>query len=299
MGDRFWDVLTSWSERVIIAIRHDPVPELDPMSQFIRVENRKGVSIITLSRPEKRNALTREFLRELNSEVERVQNDPKSRLLVLQAEGPVFCAGMDLKEMLEHANGPDSEQELQADSESYQKLLGNLFSLKIPTLAVLQGPVLAGGTGLVFACDLVIASDGSFFSLPEPKRGIVAAMVCPMLVYRVGVSAASWLLMSGRNLSANEAKSCGLVHQVFISAELESERDQLIESILAGSNLALRTTKQHLHEVSGVDVLEQIRVSAEISAAARRTPDAQEGLLAFQEKRPPNWQVPFKDDQSE
>ena len=264
------------------------------MYEFIEAEIQNDVALITLNRPDKRNALTRAFIGELNQFVEEVKANSNVRLLVLKAKGSVFCAGMDLSEMKERARADDPEKEWQHDSEIYNRLVSSLFALPIPTLAVLQGPVLAGGTGMVFACDLVIASDKAFVSLPEPKRGIVAAMVAPLLVYRAGMSTASWLLFSGKPLAANEALRRGLFHEVVDEDSLESATTSLINSILTGSHAALQSTKTHLKQVADVDVLRQIGESTEVSAEARRSPDAQEGLAAFAEKRNPNWQIEFK-----
>ena len=259
------------------------------MYEFITTEIKNGVATVTLDRAEKRNALTRKFIGELTEFVDQVRSDGSIRLLVLQATGKVFCAGMDLAEMKSRAAADDPEKEWQTDSEVYNELVSRIFSLPIPTLAVLTGPVLAGGTGMVFACDLVLASDNAFVSLPEPKRGIVAAMVCPLLVYRTNLGTASYLMLSGKPLSANEAQAKGLFHEVVSGDELEATKSSLIESILTGSPSALTSSKSHLREVAGVDVIQQIKNSTEVSATARRSDDAQEGLGAFAEKRPPRW----------
>lgn len=129
-----------------------------------------GIALITLSRPAKRNALSRQFLQELNDAIDTVQNEPRVRLLILDAEGPVFCAGMDLGEMQERANQPEASAEWREDARLYRVLLEKLFHLPVPTLAVVQGAAIAGGFGLVLACDIVLAEEEAVFSLPEPKR---------------------------------------------------------------------------------------------------------------------------------
>lgn len=248
------------------------------------------VARITLTRAAKRNALTREMLAELTSRVEEVSAMPELRLLVLAAEGPVFCAGMDLAQMQETTANPNAAAMFQADSEAYRCVTAGLFSLKMPTLAVVQGPAVAGGLGLVLACDMVLASTAATFALPEPKRGIVAGLVTPLLVHRVGISAASWTLFSGRSLGAAEALRIGLCHAVVSPDQLETETKNLVTSILSGSPSALAATKEQLRTCSPIDVLAHLNRAPSISARARETADAREGLQAFLEKRPPSWQ---------
>lgn len=279
---------------VVIITKLNPADFDRSMSELIQLEIRQQVALLTLNRPEKRNALTREVILEMNQLVEQVKADEDVRLLVLQATGSVFCAGMDLAEMKSRAEAEDPEQEWQSDSEVYNQLVGNLFSLSIPTLAVLPGPVLAGGTGLVFACDLVLASENAFISLPEPKRGIVAAMVTPLLMYRTNLSTASYLLLSGKNLSAIAAQNQGLFHEVVPAAELETAKLELINSILTGAQSALRSTKNHMRGIAGVDVVRQIQQATKVSAEARQSLESQEGLAAFADKRSPDWQIEFE-----
>ena len=261
------------------------------MADWIETDIKSGVAFATLNRPDKRNALTRAVIEELDAFVAEVDGNDAVRLFVLRGNGKVFCAGMDLAEMQSRADADDPEKEWQIDSDVYNQLVSRIFALKIPTLAVLQGPVLAGGTGMVFACDMVLASENAFIALPEPKRGIVAAMVAPLLVFRTGMSTASYLLMSGKSLTAKEAAGHGLLHEVVAEENLDQARTLLIESILTGSNSALRSTKEHLRSLASANVVEQIRASSSVSAIARKSEDAQEGLAAFNEKRKPNWEV--------
>jgi methylglutaconyl-CoA hydratase len=247
---------------------------------------------ITLDRPDKRNALTREFITELLGAVNEMQMRRDLRLLILAAKGSVFCAGMDLDEMQARASSTDGKQEWLRDSEIYCELLTALFSMSVPTVVKLQGPVLAGGVGIVLACDLIVASDNSFFSLPEPMRGITAAIVTPLLVHRIGAGPASQLLLSGEKMSAERAFLLGLCHSVTPAESLDVRIVELQKAILTGSISALAITKRHLNDCSSKDVLKQLKTSIQVSAQARETPDAREGLAAFLEKRKPIWQMP-------
>ena len=248
-----------------------------------------GVATVTLCRSEKRNALSRELLTQLSAAVTEVLADPQTRVLVLKAEGKVFCAGMDLAEMQARAQSEDGQKEWMQDSKDYCELLVTLYTANVPTIAALQGPVLAGGVGMVLACDFVVSVEDAFFALPEPQRGITAAMVTPLLVHRVGAGPAGHLLLSGRRQSAKDAALTGLVYEVAADS-LDTAVSSLAESIMLGSPEALAITGRHLDEVGGNDLVARIRQSIEVSAQARASQDAREGLAAFLEKRKPNWQ---------
>lgn len=248
-----------------------------------------GVVRLTLNRPDKRNALSREVLQELLTTLRDLSTRTDVRLVVLSAEGTVFCAGMDLAQMQENAARPDATALWQADTALYRDVVTTLLQLRTPTLAVLPGPALAGGLGLVLACDLVLAAETSTLALPEPKRGLTAAIVTPLLAYRAGPSAASFLLLSGQSISADHARHAGICHAVVPAMELSAKSDELVASILTGAPGALAASKRHLLECAGADLLTQIDQAVALSARARETAEAREGLQAFLEKRSPTW----------
>ena len=260
------------------------------MYQYIELSFADGVGRLTLNRPDKRNALKRDFIGEIKAGIESLKNNPDLRVFVLAANGSVFCAGMDLGEMQERAQSEDGKAEWQKDSEVYCEVLLELVSLEVPTIAAVSGPTLAGGMGMVLACDILVASENAFFMLPEPMRGITAAMVTPLLIHRIGPGPASYLLLSGERLQATDAKIMNLCHDVVSGDEFNSRIDSLISSVLTGSKSALAMTKQHVGQCVSQDLIEQIKMSVSVSAQARETDDAREGLAAFLEKRKPNWQ---------
>ena len=259
------------------------------METFVKTSIDDGIGQVILNRPEKRNALTRDMIQQLESGIAALSKDETIRVVVLKAEGSVFCAGMDLGEMQERANSDDGQAEWQKDSEVYANCLQAIFELKVPTIAVLQGPTLAGGVGMVLACDFILAATESFFMLPEPARGITAAIVTPFLNFRVAPGVANHLLLSGEQMSANRASQVGLVYDVVSSAELNARTDKLINAILTGSRSALAITKSHLQDCLSYDLRQQLAQSIKVSAEARETEDAREGLAAFIEKRSPTW----------
>lgn len=254
---------------------------------FIQVTEHAGVIRITLNRADKRNALTRAMLSDLMQAVQSVSE--ATRLVVLSANGPVFCAGMDLQEMQATSQLPNSLEVWQQDSDIYRRVVEGIFFLPCPTLCAAQGPAVAGGVGLVLACDMVIASHAASFALPEPKRGITASMVLPLLEHRVGPGPAGWLLLSGQTLTSAVAERWGVIHQLADDAALPTEVDKAITAVLSNAPGALRSTKQQLLERCGDRIRTDWDRGSQLSANARAQPEAREGLQAFLEKRFPNW----------
>ena len=251
-----------------------------------------GVAEVTLDRPAKRNALSRSLLAELAAAVAHVAADASTRLVVLASNGPAFCAGMDLDEMQNRAQEPNAAAEWEQDASDYRNVLVAILRLDVPTLAVVQGPAIAGGFGLVLACDLVLASTAARFALPEPKRGISPAVVSPLLVYRMGAGPAMPLLLAGQMLTGEEAHRLGLCHVLAAPANLDASRQELTAHILAGAPQALAMTKRLVRSFSQTALFEQLEAGRKVSAEARRTTEAREGLAAFLEKREPSWNQP-------
>ena len=248
-----------------------------------------GVARLVLNRPQKRNALSRQLIDELTAGVAEVAGDASARMFILAAEGSVFCAGMDLGEMQDRAGRPDAARLWQQDTQVYRDLVMSIFNLRVPTLAAVQGPVLAGGVGLVAACDFVLASEAASFTLPEPRRGISPAVVAPLLIYRVGAGRATPLLLSGRTIAADDAYRIGLCHELAPQRELAARESAWVDSVLAGAPGALAKTKQLIIDCAAAGLAGQIDMAMRVSAEARSTPEAREGLAAFLEKREPRW----------
>jgi len=260
---------------------------------LILCTKKSGVARIVLNREKRRNALTRAMIVQLTDTLREVAADDQVRVITLAAAGPVFCAGMDLAEMQQRgsreSSKENSEDDWLQDSLVYRDLLIALLEAPQPSLAVLQGPVLAGGVGIVLACDLVLAAETVFLALPEPQRGITASMVTPLLAYRTGAGHASHLLLSGRRVPVTDMQHWGICHQMVAPDQLAQAEAEWIESILKGSPMALAETKRQIRKASGKDLAAQLKEAAQLSAQARATPDAREGLQAFLEKRNPAW----------
>jgi methylglutaconyl-CoA hydratase len=250
-----------------------------------------GVVQLTLNRPQKRNALTREMLAELLARLNDVASLADVRCVVLAANGPAFCAGMDLTQMQETAARSDAPSIWRSDTQMYHDVVLALFQLPMPTLAVVQGGAIAGGLGLVLACDLVLAADTAIFSLPEPKRGITAAIVTPLLVYRTGPAGAALLLLSGAAIDSRRAQQLGICQTVVEATQLDASADELVQSVLSGAPGALVLTKRQLRTSTAGNLAAQLADAALVSARARETTEAREGLAAFLEKRVPAWSI--------
>src|SRR5205085_11080477 len=160
---------------------------------------------IILSRPDKRNALTRQMLADLIQAFDDLHQERKVRAVILTGAGTAFCAGLDLVEMQQTSKQPDSFAQWHQDAVQYRELIDQMLRFPKPIIAAVNGPVVAGGAGLMLASDIVIAADSAKFGLPEPKRGIVAGMVAPLLVFRIGASYAANLLLTAQTIDAAEA----------------------------------------------------------------------------------------------
>lgn len=241
-----------------------------------------GVLTGTLNRPEKKNAIDSRMMDELATLFERAELEAAVRVVVLRGAGKDFCAGMDLTELLESADR--TVEQNRAAALRFGGVFLQMRSLPKPVIAVVQGRALAGGCGLATACDLVLAADSAQFGYPEVQRGFVPALVMNMLRRAVGEKIAFDLSATGRLMTAREAERAGLVSRVLPDAEFEAEAEQIVRGIAALSPTALALTKQQLYRLDGVSFEEGIRLSADVNAVSRTTPDFRAAIAAFLKK---------------
>lgn len=261
-------------------------------AEFVRLDERRAVSVITLDRPSRRNALSAPVIAGLSDALDRARYHPHTRSIVLTGAGPVFCAGADLKEAHASASGGHAEAERAAvaSAQALADLLVEVHDCPKPVIAALNGDALAGGAGLAMACDLVVAADSARIGYPEVRRGLVAAIVMHDLARLVGDRRARQLLLTGEPIAAAEAERWGLVNRVVPAAECLEAAIALGASLAEAGPIALATTKRQLDEVSRRP--RDLRGSAAISAAVRVSEEAEEGMAAFLGKRPPRWADP-------
>jgi methylglutaconyl-CoA hydratase len=238
-----------------------------------------GVLTLTLNRPAKRNALNTEMIERLHSSLERADLDGEVRVVILRGAGKDFCAGADLDELLASA------EHTLAENVASALRLGRVFTrireLPKPVLAVVHGRALAGGAGLATACDLILAGSSSQFGYPEIERGFAPAMVMALLRRLVGEKVALDLALTGRVLSAADARATGLITRVVPDKELDTEAASLAGHLAGLSQSALGLTKRLWYQLDGLSLDEGIVLGARVNAVARGTPDFREAIAGF------------------
>jgi methylglutaconyl-CoA hydratase len=248
-------------------------------SSLLLTSIESGVLTLTLNRPDKRNALNTELIDLLHQSLERADLDGDVRAVVVRGAGKDFCAGADLDELLASA-----ERSL-AENEAAALRLGTVFrrirELPKPVLAIVHGRALAGGAGLATACDLVIAAASAQLGYPEIQRGFAPAMVMALLRRLVGEKIALDLVLTGRVLSSEEARSAGLVTRVVADADLERESLALAGRLAGASATALGITKRLFYELDTRTLADGIALGARVNAVARGTPDFRQAIAAF------------------
>jgi enoyl-CoA hydratase/carnithine racemase len=244
------------------------------------------VGVVTLNRPQARNALNLELLTDLHAALERLDADPAVHVVVLTGNGPAFCAGADLKET---ARGL-AENDFWSRYERATKSMGVhalLPRMRKPVIAAVNGYAVAGGCGLAMSCDLVVASDQAQFGYPEVGRGLVAAMVMVTLSRLVNRRQALDLLLTGRRVPAAEALELGLINRVVPHDELMARTLEYAEVVAGNSPSALRVTKYLLRQVSELDSDRAIEYARDVNQMIRQTADARRGVADFSEAKAP------------
>ena len=244
------------------------------------------IAMITLSRPEKRNAISPEMIAELLSAFSEVEASP-ARVLILTGAGKAFCSGMDLEAL--RALEAQSPAEQREDADRLVRLCLRIWSFPKPTIAAVNGHAIAGGCGLATLCDFTIAVPEAKFGYPEVRIGFLPAVVSVFLVRQIGEKQARDLLLTGRTIDAAEAHRIGLVTQIVPAKELMITAQILAATLLACSPVSLRMTKKLLCDFAAPEISRELELAAAESARIRSTQDFREGLASFLEKRPPRW----------
>jgi methylglutaconyl-CoA hydratase len=237
------------------------------------------ITIVTLNRPERRNALTIELLMELTSAIDAAAADVNRRVLILRGAGLAFCTGLDLK-----LTSP-----VHATAEMVAKTLIALSQTRLITIAAVHGAAVAGGAGLMSACDFVIAAEGTKIGYPEARRGLVAGLVMTFLRRQVGERNMRELLLGSELIDAKRAREMGLVNRVVAEGDLMTKAQKFADSILQGAPDALAQTKKLIEELWSSSVKEDVDLALNYHLEARESDEAREGIAAFNEKRSPKW----------
>jgi enoyl-CoA hydratase/carnithine racemase len=255
-----------------------------PAAASLLVEPHGGVVRLTLNRPEKRNALSRELLANLAATLDETAADLTARVVVLAAAGPAFCAGHDLGEMV--GCSEDAYRDLfQLCSDVMQRLR----RLPQPVIACVHGLATAAGCQLVAACDLAVAAEAASFATPGVKIGLFCTTPMVPLVRAVPAKVALEMLLTGKPISARRALEVGLVNRVVPAEELDAAVQEYAAAILASSPLTVRLGKAAFYDQLALDEATAYERATEVMTDNALRRDAQEGMTAFLHKRRPQW----------
>jgi methylglutaconyl-CoA hydratase len=244
------------------------------------------LALITLNRPDKRNAISYALIDELLRVLREFERSP-AQVLILTGAGKAFCSGMDLDNL--RAITGRSEEESRADSQKMAHLFRTLYDCPKVTIAAVNGPAIAGGCGLATLCDFTLASAEAKFGYTEVRIGFVPAIVSTFLLRQVGEKQARDLLLTGRIIGADEAFRLGLANEVVEPGRLLDRAQELAASLLENSPASLLATKSLLKSYAAHELDRQIVTAVEENARIRKTADFHEGVTSFLEKRAPRW----------
>jgi enoyl-CoA hydratase/carnithine racemase len=243
-----------------------------------------GIAFLTLNHPEKRNALSRAMLAALKEQLARIAADDRARVVILRAEGPAFSAGHDLRELV-----GGSRAEYEAIFALCTEVMEAIRLLPQPVIAQVQGVATAAGCQLAASCDLVVASKTATFATPGVKIGLFCTTPAVALCRAVAPKKAMEMLLTGAPISAREAERAGLVNRVVPADRLAEETLQLARQILAASSYTVALGKRAFYRQLPLDHAGAYAVTQPVMVENALAPDAQEGMRAFLEKRPPKW----------
>ena len=258
---------------------------------MLEVTKHGGVARVTLNRPELRNAFDDELIKKLSKTFEGLAKDNSVRVMVLAGNGPAFCAGADLNWMKRMA-GYGYDENL-ADARALAEMLATLDRLPKPTIARVHGPVFAGGTGLVAACDIAVGTPEAKFCLSEAKLGLSPATISPYVMRAMGEREARRYFLTAEVFDAAEALRIGMLSVLVEESELDPTVEGLVNHLLAGGPQAHAKIKALIRAVAGRkpdDAL--VAETAKHIAEIRGSPEGKEGIASFLEKRKAAWCSP-------
>lgn len=263
---------------------------MSELLQIARTGPGDAVARVMLDRPEVHNAFNAELIGELRSAFRRLDDEPadKLRVVVLSGNGPSFCAGADVTWM--RASLALTREQNEQDAMVMAEMFDAIDRCPVPVIARVQGAALGGGMGLCAVSDLVIAEAGARFGFTEVRLGILPAVISPFVIAKIGESHARALFPSGKRFDATRALRIGLVHEVVEGDRaLDDAVEAAVQDVLAAGPTAARAAKAVIREVRGLPHESTRWHTARKIATQRTSPEGQEGLRAFLEKRDPAW----------
>jgi methylglutaconyl-CoA hydratase len=241
------------------------------------------IAMVVFNRSLKRNALSIKMMEILVRELERLNQSPKLRAIIFRGEGPVFCAGLDLEEAKDVAK-------VEISAKLVAKILVLLYHSPITTIAAVHGAALGGGAGLMCACDFAIADAKTVFGFPETLRGLVAALIMPIICRQIQQRDLKELLLTGATINAKAAKEIKLINAISNTPE-ELVEDSLkkAKKVIQGAPNATTLTKSLLNEINSPHFVKEIEYALQVHEEVRLSSEVQEGIDAYLEHRQPNW----------
>ena len=257
-------------------------------TRVLRSSDEFGNVTLTLNRPEVHNAFDPEMVRELTAALESIRDDGDVRAVVIAGAGKSFCAGADIGHMRASAKFTPAHNRKNAAESA--RMFHLLYTLDKPPVAAVHGAVRGGGCGIVAACDIAIAARTATFRLSEVKIGVIPAMISPYVIAAIGERQARRYMLSGEQFDCAEAWRIGLVHDLVEEEELVTRVGEMLGQLYSSGPKAVQAIKQLIPKSAHSPIAPAIvSETADIIAGIRATPEAQEGLGAFLEKRKPEW----------
>ncbi|MFZ0031189.1 MAG: enoyl-CoA hydratase-related protein [Candidatus Cybelea sp.] len=254
------------------------------MAESVHLTVSDGVARVTLARPEVRNAFNAEVIEQLHDVFTRIAAADDVRAVVLAGEGKVFCGGADINWM--RASLDLTFEANVADAERMSDMFRAIDNSPKPVIGKIHGAALGGGAGLAAVCDIVIATDDTIFGFTEVKLGIIPAVISPFVLAKIGPSQARALFLTGERFDATHAQTIGLVHEVVTAVEFDDAVDLHLAELRSAGPSAIAAAKLLVRRVLDGSYDESRSITTEAIARQRVSPEGQEGLRAFLERRP-------------
>lgn len=258
-------------------------------SNAIDVKVVENAGTIILNRPDYGNALTRSMIHQVAEAIDDLYLEKKVRAIIITGAGDNFCVGADVGEMKTSQESEAAEEDWGADAADFRDLLVRMMEITKPIIAAVNGPAISAGAALIAACDIVVASEGATFGLPDVRHGMVAGLAAPLLAFRIGAGQAARLLLSGSLVDAAEAQRIGLFPYLTAEPMVWARAMEIAQECAAGAPEAMQLTKRLVNETLGEELATQLASGAVMAATARTTEAAEEGITALLEGRPPRW----------
>lgn len=256
--------------------------------EHIILERKENIATLTLNRPKRLNAMNERMIEELESAMIEVNQDRDVRVLVLTGAGRAFCSGADVGDMAKAAAG--DAMDVRGWTQKAHNIILNITDLEKPVIAKVNGVAVGIGCSLALSADMIIASDNAQFSLIFSQIGLIpdggSSFHLPRLV---GLSKAKELIFTARKIDANEAERIGLINKVIKAEKLDSEVDKLAKQLAEGPTVAFGLAKKIMNKGLNMNLSSVLEYEASGQALAGTTEDAQEGVMAFLEKRKPKF----------